>query len=569
MFFSTTSSLLGPLHSLLKTPFGFEAGASIAVRLQHLLRDRSDFEDLLALGCLFDDANNALRSSLVSLRSRLEAEVSLVVPADADLSQISDHNFDGKRPQLFGMDGTHYLSYVSVQCQLERLYDLFKLRRSGCMNPLRAAECTEAIKLLMLSEALALALAGVAAVKRSGDQFELSARNLAAREVLRRTWFARSADQFSHAGTIALAGQLARLGANHASKVEALTDRMLDQDLSIPWSRLSAAGRSLKSVNLIHAAVQVVALLSVLGLRGESVKMSGPELSRYGLDFSTVSGLIRRQSEALVTDQFIFRHGDLLSTRIEGASKGLRVLFRSLEDEFAERDALRDHVGGHFYERTNIRRRIEQGDDYVPRYRIHDGFDRYQVIGGAPSECDVEFIIQDSQQGHYYFVQVKHALLGEKAFFEAVVEALQKDLGKGLHQLREAKRLHDTGLLAKTLSARGIEGATPANSSFVLLHNMAQFDFQQSDDGISLYEWATFRNLLKDAECQFGHSDGPIELVRLPTPLVVKHPTSVIQRLLSEHPAYKRTHVDPWAQERATTSYEVLGRTIHIRGLGI
>lgn len=569
MFFSTPPDLLRPIHSLLKAPLGFTAGASIAMKLQHRLQAREDFEDLLALGCLFDEASQTVKPSLVSLRPLLEDELSQVVPVEADLSLVCRSDFLGKAPQVLGMDGARYLSHVSVQCQLERLYDLFQLRRSGSVNPLDAWECVEALKVLMLSEALALSLAGIATVKRNKGRFDLAVRNPEARDALRNTWFARMADQSSRAGTLALAGRLAREGANHLRDVEALTERILEQDLSFPWYRMSAAGRALRCVEKIHAAAGVVAMLTVLGIQGKSLRISGPELSRYGLDFSTVASLIHQQASALVTDQFIMRRGDQLTLRIESASKGLRQLFRYWETEFGERDELRIHVGGLFFEQTHIRQRIEQGEDYRQRYRIFDGFDRYKIIGGVPNECDVEFIIQDFEQGHYYFIQVKHALLGEKAFLEAVVEAIQKDIGKGLHQLREAKRLLDKGHLDDTLKARGIADATPSNCSFVLLHNIAQLDFQHSSDSVSLYDWATFRNLLKDAECHYGRSDGSSKLVRLPTPLIATHPTTVIQRLLSEHPAYRKTYIDPWAQERATTYYEVLGTMIHIRGLGI
>lgn len=569
MFFGTSPDLLSPIHSLLKKPFGFKAGYSIAMKLQHRLQARDDFEDLLALGCLFDEANQALKPSLASLQPRLEGELSLVVPPEADLDPVCRSDFPGQTPRVFGMDGARYLSHVSVQCQLERLYDFFELRQSGSMSPLDVRECVEAIKLMMLSEALALSLAGVATVKRNGEGFDLTVRNPAARDALRNTWFARMADQSSRAATLALAGRLAREGAEHLQDVEALTARILDQDLSISWYELSATGRALKSVEQIHAAAGVVALLLVLDLRGKSLRMSRLDLSRHGVDFSTVVGLINQQVDALVTDQFIMQRGDVLNLRIDGASKGLRQLLRSWETEFDERNALRIHVGGFFYEKTHIRQRIEQGDDYRQRYRIFDGFDQYQVIGGVPNECDVEFIIQDSEQRHYYFIQVKHAVLGEKAFLGAVVEAIQKGIGKGLHQLREAKRLLKNNHLDHTLKARGIGDATTANCSFILLHNIAQFDFQHSSDGVSLYDWATFRNLLKDAECFYGRSNGQAESIRLPTPLVVTHPSAVIQRLLTEHHAYRHINTDPWAQERVTTSYEVVGKMIHIRGLGI
>lgn len=569
MFFGTNPHLLRPIHSLLKAPFDFAAGLSISSKLINHLHTRADFEDLLALGCVFDAAILEIKPLLASLRHQLQDELSHVIPLGVDHSSVCRAEFNGNRPIVLGVDGARYLCHVSVQCQLERLYDYFDLRRSGHRNPLAVDECVKVLQLMMFSEALALSIAGIASVKRDGDQFELTVRSSTEQQWLRNTWFARISDQSSHTATWAIARQLASNGAGHLRDVEVLTERILDQDLAISWRKLTADGRSLRSIQKIYAAASVVALLAVLGMQEKKLKMSGPELSKHGLDFSTVASLISQQGDALVTDQFITRQNDFLSIRIEGASKGLRQLFRAWETEYGERDALRIHVGGLFYEQTHIRQRIELGDDYKTRYRIFDGFDRYKVLGDTPNECDVEFIIQDFQQGHYYFIQVKHALLGERAFLEATVEAIQKDLGKGLHQLREAKRLLECGDLSETLRARGISDANPSNSSFVLLHNIAQLDFQASSDGISLYDWASFRNLLKDAECYYGHSDEQGQLVRLPTPLIVSAPADVIHRLLSEHAAYKQTFNDPWAPERATTSYKILGKTISVCGLGI
>lgn len=569
MLFDTPPQLLAPVHSLLKKPFDFSAGPSIAMKLQRSLQIREDFEDLLALGCLFDEARQALAPSLASLRSLLESTLSLIVPDEDDLERVCRTKFQGRTPMVLHMDGARYLSHVSVHCQLERLYDHFDLRRSGHRNPLEVGECTEAIKFLMLSEALALSLAGIAAVKHCHGRFDLAVRNTAARRALRNTWFARKADESSHSATSVLARNLALDGAEHICDVEPLTARILEQDLSINLYGLSDAGRALRSVQQISSAAGLVALLSVLRFQDRPLRMSEPELRRHGLVYADVARLIQRQAGALVTDQFLIRQGNLLSLRFEAASKGLRTLFRMYETEFGEREALRSHVGGRFYEQAHIRRRIEQGDDYQPRYRIFEGFDADQVLSKVPSKCDIEYIIQDTEQNHNYFVQAKHALLGEEAFLRAIVEAIQDDIGKGLLQLREAKRLFEGGHLDSTLKDRGIVDAKPANSSFVLLHNIAQFDFQQTSDGISLYDWATFRNLLKDAECGFGRSDGPSELIRLPSPLIVTDPTTVIQRLLTEHPAYSIGYADPWSQERASTYYEVLSREIHVCGLGI
>jgi len=533
----------------------------------HLL-PRPDFEALIALGQLFDEAVAALRPAMVELRAHLENDAALVIPVDADFDAVCRNVFDADMDG--GLASARLISQISVRIQLERLFDFFKLRRSGRGDALRNPACILAIQTLMLSEALALCLAGVAKVSHEGQRFDLSARDGRASRSLRNTWFARSTDALCHEGTQVLAQKLADGGAEHVDELDRLTLRLMDRDLSLPWLQMDE-GRRLNSVLQIRAATELVAVLTVLGIRAQPLGMNRRDLSRHGLDFDTVMGLLRRQADALVTDRFLERQGDHLSLRFEASSKGLRQLFRVLELEFGERSALQRHAGGKFFELTYIRERIASGQDYLPRYRILDGFDRHGVIGDIDNQCDIEFILHDTEQAHYYFIQAKHALLGEKAFFEAMVEAVQGDLGYGLNQLREAKRLLGEGLLHRTLAERGITDAHPGNCSFVLLHNIAQFDFQEVDDGLSMYDWATFRNLLKDAEYSDDGPDGPTQRLRLPTPLVITSPSAVIHRLLTEHPAFgagRATGVR-WAQEEASTSIDLLGRTVNLRGLGL
>lgn len=569
MFSQTAPKLLRPLHSLLKDPFKFSAEKSITGPLREYLTHREDYEHVVSLARLYDHARQAALKTMVRIRPLLESKLSASILPESDPSPICRTGFVGETPQLFGMSGAKYLSLTSVQCQLERLYDHFELLRMGYGDALKNDDVGKVLRFLMLNEAFALCVAGIAKVSRQSNGFEIAACGKSSIEMLRATWFARTLDQNSHAGTIALIGRLAHAGATTVEDVWLLTLRILDQDLAISWGRLTEKGRALKSIQHLIDAVSLVAVILVVGARKEPVKMIRGDLDLHRLDFSVVSNVLRRQANALVTDQFIRRIDDTLSVQIEGMSKGLRRYYRALETEFEERDMLREHIGGKFFEKTNIRQRIEDGEDYIERYRIRDGFDRYMVLSGAPSKVDIEFIIWDVQLEHYYFVQVKHALLGEEAFFNAVVEAWQNEIGKGITQLREAKRLLNADQLKETLTERGIEGATSSNSSFILLHNIAQLDFQFTDDGIFLYDWATFRNLLKDAECQVGRSNEEPQLVRLPSPLRIGHPMDVIQRLLAEHPAYQMMAAGVWAAERASTQYHIEGQSIRVKGLAI
>ena len=569
MFFRTNPKLLRPVHSLLKEPFGFSAYDSISGPLHKHLSHRADYDDLVALGQLYDQARLVAQGVLVRVRPLLENSLSVVIYPGTDLTRVCRTKFDGEMPKLPGMTGAEYLSHVSAQCQLERLYDLLGLQCTGRSSALQNAEIATVVQLLMLNEALALCLAGIAKVVRHANRFDISVADNAGREMLRATWFARTLDQSSRGRTIAMIKDLSDAGKTTAKDLEPLIERILEQDLAIPWHRLTDQGRALQSIQHLYDAVALVAVVAVADFRCASIKMTRPDLMRHGLEFGAVSAVLRRQSHALVTDQFITRKDDTLNVRIEGSSKGLRSYYRTLEKEFGECDVLREQIGGFFFEKTHIRQRIEHGEDYKSRYQILEGFDRYKVLDDAPNESDVEFIIKDIEQRHYYFVQIKHSLLGERAFFNSIIEATQNDIGKGILQLREAKRLLEAGLLHKTLAARGIDDAAPDNSSFVLLHNIAQLDFQSTDDGISLYDWATFRNLLKDAECLFGTSNGEQKYLKLQSPLVIAHPMAVIQRLLGEHPAYRAMNPAVWSTERATTEYAIEGKTIRVIGLGI
>ncbi|KVG26692.1 hypothetical protein WJ30_27360 [Burkholderia diffusa] len=570
MFFRTDSRLLAPIHSLLKRPFDFSAGKSIHGPLRQHLMHRDDYKSLIALGNFYDLACRPMQHALTRIKPRLENALSPVIQPDADLTALCRIEFDGDTPPpVFNISAAQYLGHVSLQCQLERLSDICHLTRSGTENALRDPLVTAALRVLMLNEALALCVSGIAKVDYHADHFDISVFDDAAHDTLRATWFARTLDRNSHMSTLAFVKMLADAGAVTAADLDPLIERILDRDLSISWQRLTEHGRALNSIRHLRDAVALVAVIAVAGVRRQPLRMTRSDLSRHGLELDAVANLLLRQAQALETDRFVTCDANVLGIRIDAVSKGLRTYYRVLETEFGERDLLRQHAGGIFFEKTYIRQRIDDGQDYRPHFRTYDGFTRDMVLDEAPNEADVEFIIHDARQRHYYFIQAKHALLGEKAFFEAAVSTVQKDFGKGLHQLREAKRLLESGLLAKTLAARCIDDATPENSSFVLLHNIAQFDFQSTDDGISLYDWATFRNLLKDAECQVGSTHGGHQLIRLPTPLRIERPMTVIRRLLAEHPAYRPMANGDWMPERATTEYAIDDKTIRVKGLGI
>ncbi|WP_343724516.1 hypothetical protein [Herbaspirillum huttiense] len=524
------------------------------------------------MAAVYDAEKVRLLQSIYSIRNKLENQLS-IEKTDVKAAQLVCNAVTKSAMHVFpgNIKGEEYLAYITVQCQLERLSDLLELKYGGKENALVDEEIRSATRFFMLNEALALVLAGLAKVTKMGDVFYLAPFDQGALEILRATWFARWTDQNSHAATLALVTQLNAQEVKITKAIPLIALRILDQDLSIPWMKIDASTKLLKSVSEIYNVCSLVAALMYLSVQNKQLNYFTPDITQLGIDFSAVSNLMRYNANSLLTDRFVVHENGHLKVHVGSVSKGLRSYYLHLAQLHSEEDDLRLRVGGKFYE-DNIRNKIETDGDYTSRYRIADGFDRHKVLDEKElGECDVEFIIHDHDLSHYYFVQIKHAILGEKAFFNAAISAVQSDFAKGLRQLRGAKRLLDEQRLEKTLAQRGIANANSKNSTFILIHNIAQFDYQITDDGICLYDWASFRNLLLDGEVMTGHSHSmdSVRRIRLPTPLNLNSPSNVIDRLLNEHPAYVKIRHQAWAAEHITTSYPIGNATITLTGLGI
>lgn len=127
----THPRLLSPIHSLLKAPFEFHAHESLTGQLREHLCQRSDFDALLEFAELYDRQAALVRVSLATLRPQLELELAPNVALGSNLSHICRVRFSRSEPMLFGIEGGNYLRHVTVQVQLERIYDLLGLRQAG------------------------------------------------------------------------------------------------------------------------------------------------------------------------------------------------------------------------------------------------------------------------------------------------------------------------------------------------------------------------------------------------------------------------------------------------------
>lgn len=268
------------------------------------------------------------------------------------------------------------------------------------------------------------------------------------------------------------------------------------------------------------------------------------------------------------TDWLVVR-GTAGFTLSGGWDKALRCLLVRYAESVNETGFLRSVIGGNGFERHYIRGRFDRKLIQPQRYTVHDGFQKHHVQGQPPSDCDVEYIVRDGVLNHHYFIQAKHAARGEIGYLDSLVATLRGDLGKGMRQLRGARACLENGQLQSLWASRGLSEVTAANSSFLLVHNIAHLDLQMTQDGIALYDWRTLRNLLDDGSATAMRSGGGEVTMHFDSPGIVADPVQIVKKLMSEHVIYANAAEAAWAATSVSTSMELVGGTVHITALGL
>lgn len=210
-----------------------------------------------------------------------------------------------------------------------------------------------------------------------------------------------------------------------------------------------------------------------------------------------------------------------------------------------------------------------KGSEYAERYKFLEPIYQHDIKHANKNQkYDVEYIIYDKNLEYYYFIQVKYSILGERSYFNGVVTNIQRGILEGVEQLRGVKEQLEMGNLDEMFEKRGISNITSDNSAFILVHNIPQLDFQKTNDGIALYDWNTFRNLLKNAE-SIIQINGKLETVRLSGDILLKDPYEVVFQLLREHEVYKEFKEKLDEQRTQISSFSLNNYEIVIQGLGI
>lgn len=573
MFIRTPPELLEPLRFALSKPFEFNAQARLEsgpFKLKNA--DRSDLDALRSLCIAYDNAKSSLLPYMMQVWSDLEKSYTFRIPEGSVPKAFSTVNVNAKLPRLEDRQFVeNTVRHECAQRQADRLFDHLKIRARGSKNPATNDTLLRVMSFYLLNEAVGLALAGIAQVEEVHPKhFKLQPKSIVQAEMLKCLWFSRATSNNSFASTMLYAKKLSE--ARHLSQqdtINAFIEYFIDKEFWVRWKSIPLKGIRLKTVIHMWKVSEIVARLLIAQFSGITVKCSRAELDRLNISLSSVLEIFGRQNSFLVTDHFIGRNDrDELVLHIDSMTLGLRNYIVSYAAEHEETDQLRLMVGGVFFEKETIINRLSEDASYSDRYAVYAGFDR-NITKDHMNEADVDLVIFDSRLSQYYFVQVKHAALGDLAYFEGAAKCLGGDLQKGIKQLLEAKRLIECGYIESQLNKLGLHAVTPENCHFILIHNLEGFDYQSTSDGIALYDWLTFRNLLLDCRIVSSGSNQPDMALYMPKAIPLNDPVHLVKTLLDEHPALSSSKETILLMENVSTHYSVEGVEVTLVSLGL
>lgn len=177
--------------------------------------------------------------------------------------------------------------------------------------------------------------------------------------------------------------------------------------------------------------------------------------------------------------------------------------------------AIRTVSSGYLTSMKRIGKWFENG--YIQKY-LKDKLNsnRFIVTDGIndPKEkYDADMIIYDKESNLIYFCQIKHRITTIHPFFrdEFNEYCRNESLNHGVDQLCHLRsNILTSGVRDRLVSRLGkkIIGKLDIerNCRFILLHSIENLDMC-TKDGISMYEWNTFRNLLQGSMSSFKNRD--------------------------------------------------------------
>jgi hypothetical protein len=401
----------------------------------------------------------------------------------------------------------------------------------GPMPRLDADTSRLALRAIALHEAAFLALAGLFEVRRIGTfiEFSLTPRGL---ECMRnRVVTAPMQEQTESAlrqQLLSLVADLRRYDRKGTASIVALIgpellDHFEERFLDTFFSLGDHMRRTPALKPLIRGARHLCrwfALLEMVRLAGETIlRPDGDMCNRLHLDYDLLEQVLAERATALPSDRGIQRSDSgTLSLGATRLSHAIHCCKGAVLNEAQARE-----LGPKFEDQitTYVRERVPHTD-----YLVRPGFKRSDNGAGSMYDCDL--ILYDVERRKIFFVQAKWKRDSRTASLDDELHdwgANNWPLTKGIDRLATLRaRLAEPVVLDQVRSALG-DIKLPVehilrNSHFIVLHTLPYFNAYQID-GVAIYEWNLFRNLLlRGAIVRSWSPDGVPEHARpLPTHL--------------------------------------------------
>jgi hypothetical protein len=325
---------------------------------------------------------------------------------------------------------------------------------------------------------------------------------------------------------------------------------------------------SLKSTQYILNCVNLISVLLLSEIKKTPFKLNKKAIEALGIPYEFVREILVKQKRSLITEQFIQENNGVIKLHIESWASNLPGHLKNAVTKFNEEDLVKEHLGGMFFETNYVRKALETQPEYSERFIVRQGFDRHQVKSAFKNESDVDLILFDKKLNHYYFLQVKYALEGNTPYFNGAVKRLQSDLASGIKQLSEAKRLLECGQLKDTLKSKGFDYPANTNCSFILLHNLPDYDYQCTEYDIAMYDWNSFRNLILDFRMVVS-SEKHSKEIRGDYLAPLCKPDTVIDSFFSSHPVFKGKERQVFLVESSRLEIELEKELVIVEGIGL
>lgn len=309
------------------------------------------------------------------------------------------------------------------------------------------------------------------------------------------------------------------------AQLDALESRLLDTYLSLS-SRMQADPTVVPLIARARQMCRWMAMLEMVRIAGEPVlQTDSAMLARLQLDPSVPDEILRERAKALSSDKGILRTpsggftlGDALLGHAVACCKGAVIngdVAKVLGEKFEE------HVKS--YVEVCV-----PASDYV----VRDGIKASTKAKDAGVSYDCDLILFEPKRRKIFFVQVKWKRDGRTANLDDEMNewrAKNSSLTHGVSQLKALReRLSERRVLDQIkgrLQGFGLTDASIAqNSNFIVVHTLPYFNAYMND-GVALYEWNFFRNLLLRGATQRAKAPiGQWGLLR-PLPTLSHHET--------------------------------------------